>query len=59
MIGAAWMSSSRRRSSSRPVLMMPLTVTVTVSREPAPLGPSISDVDSVRRSLALGRSGER
>lgn len=31
-------------------------MTVTVSREPAPLGPSIRDVDSVRRSLALARS---
>ncbi len=28
----------------------PLTVTVTVSMEPAPLGPSICVVDSVRRS---------
>lgn len=27
---------------------MPFTVTETVSREPAPLGPSISEVDSVR-----------
>lgn len=35
---------------------MPFTFTVTVSREPAPLGPSIRDVDSVRRSLALARS---
>ena len=35
---------------------MPFTVTVTVSREPAPLGPSISEVDSVRRSLVLVRS---
>lgn len=28
----------------------PFTVTVTVSMEPAPLGPSICVVDSVRRS---------
>lgn len=34
---------------------MPLTVTETVSMEPEPLGPSISEVDSVRRSLFVGR----
>lgn len=34
---------------------MPLTVTETVSMEPEPLGPSIREVDSVRRSLFVGR----
>lgn len=33
---------------------MPLTVTETVSMEPEPLGPSIREVDSVRRSLFVG-----
>ena len=58
-MGAEPAGSSRRRSSSRPALVMPFTVTVTVSRDPAPFGPSINEVDSVRRSPALVRSGER
>ena len=41
---------------SRLVTGTPLMETVTVSRDPAPLGPSIRDVDSVRRSLVNGRS---
>ena len=38
---------------------MPLTVTETVSMEPEPLGPSITEVDSVRRSLFVGRGRGR
>lgn len=38
---------------------MPLTVTETVSMEPEPLGPSIKEVDSVRRSLFMGRARGR
>ena len=37
----------------------PLTETTTVSSEPAPFGPSIREVDSVRRSGALARGRSR
>ena len=44
--------------SLRPALATPLTETVTVSREPAPLGPSIREVDSVRMSPVRGGRSE-
>ncbi len=58
-MGPAHGLSARLATPSRFRLDMPLTETVTVSRDPAPFGPSMSAVDSVRRSDMYERSPER